>query len=290
VIQRFVYALSAWISQLPRPLALNLASGLAGGLYFVYSCSPWRQLVAQPIQLAWPQWSARQVKALTRNHFRLLLWSLVDFLRFWRLHHSSGDAELQVRHWQHYQQAQAQGQGVILVSAHFGCWELIPAALSLQGQAVSVLVQKPSQAAVDRLFCDLRAAAGVRTLYNDSLLGLRPVLRALKQGETVGLVIDQHGESERLIGSFFGQTVSLPEGPAFLARHTQARIVPVLVRWQGQQHLLEFFPALQASDFASNLELMQHLYNWLESEIRQAPENWLWSYHRWNKYPSCPKP
>lgn len=273
------------LARLPRPLALVMAARFADGLYAVYCASPYRHFLKQSIQPALPELSTHARSRLARRHCQHLLQSLGDFLRFAQLSPNTGlPPEVQLLGHAHYLAAKAQGRGVILVSAHFGCWEWIPAALALEGEAVSVLVQRPSQSWVDQAFCVLRKRVGVQTLYNDSLSGLRPLIRALKQNQTVGLLIDQHGESQRLIGRFFGQTVSLPEGPARIARQTGAVIVPVLARWHGQRHLIQFFAPLQAQDFSNDLALMQYLYDWLETQIRRGPENWLWSYQRWNKY------
>lgn len=273
------------LARLPRPLALAMAARFADGLYAVYRASPYRHFLNQSIQPALPELSAHARSHLARLHCQRLLQALSDFVRFAQLGpNTSLPPEIDILGHAHYHAAKAQGRGVILVSAHFGCWEWIPAALALQGEAVSVLVQRPSQPWVDQGFTALRAHVGVQTLYNDSLSGLRPLIRALKQNQTVGLLIDQHGESQRLIGRFFGQPVSLPEGPARIARQTGAVIVPVLARWHGQRHLIQFFAPHQARDFSDDLALMQHLYNWLEGQIRRGPENWLWSYLRWDKY------
>jgi len=238
--------------------------------------------MAQNIRVALPH---RAPHPLARQHVRLLLWSIVDLLRFRRFQHAPKlPPELSIRGWQHFEAAHAEGRGVLLFSAHVGCWELIPASTALQGYPTTVLVQKPSQDSFDHLFRQFRGYAGVKTVNNDSLAGLRPIIKALKRGETVGMVIDQHGESERLIGQFFGQSVSMPEGPAYLARHFQTPLVPVSIRWVGDGHQLDFAPALHARDFPDELSLTQVLYDQLETRIRRHPENWLWSYNRWDKY------
>lgn len=280
--------LSHSLARLPRPLALQLVKALADGLYAVYRCSPYRHFLAQSIGPAFPELSAAEKHQLGRSHWQHLLQALLDFLRFVQLSPESPlPSEVRLVHADYYLEALAQQRGVMLVSAHFGCWEWIPAALALQGQPVSVLVQRPSQTWIDQGFRELRARVGVQTLYNDSLSGLRPLIRALRQAETVGMLIDQHGESQRLIGQFFGQTVSLPEGPARLARQTGCLIVPVLARWHGPRHVIQFYEPLDPCQYAEDQVLMQTLYHWLEREIRRSPENWLWSYQRWNKYSAC---
>lgn len=279
MLEGFFLALAALLRRGGRRPAQMIASGLAAAVFGIYRLSPWRNFVAANIRAALP---AADADALTRRHLQLLLWAIVDLLRFARFAtRPQLPPEVEVRGWEHYQRARELGKGVILVSAHYGCWELIPAAVSLRGQPTTVLVQKPSQDAFDRLFRRFRAYAGVRTLDNDSLLGLRPLLRALEAGETVGLVVDQHGESEKLFGDFFGHRVSLPEGPAFLARRLGTPIVPVLIRWQDRGHVLEFFAPLAFE--ADAAALMQRIYAWLEEQIRRYPENWLWSYNRWDK-------
>ncbi len=282
MLQTLIHGLAHVISQSQRRRVLKIASGLADICYFLYRLSPQRQFMANNIRRALPQHAAHH---LARQHVRLLLWSIVDLLRFRQFKTKPQlPDELEINGWEHFTQAHAQGRGVLLISAHFGCWELIPAATALQGYPTTVLVQKPSQDGFDHLFREYRAFAGVKTVNNDTLAGLRPVIKALKRGETVGLVIDQHGESERLIGQFFGQSVSLPEGPAYLAQHLNCPLVPVSIRWVGDRHQLQFSAALQAHDYPAPLSLMQALYDQLEQQIRRYPQNWLWSYNRWDKY------
>lgn len=281
----FFRCLAQVLSRSGRRPAQMFASGLAGLLYGLYRRSAHREFIAGNISAALPEIPAER---LARQHVQLLLWSIVDLLRFRRfLNHPVPPTEVLVTGWEHFLKAQSQGRGVILVSAHFGCWELIPALISLRGFPVTVMVQKPALDSFDKLFREFRSYAGVKTVNNDSLVGLRPVLNALRQGETVGLVIDQHGESRRLEGRFFGHQVSLPEGPAALARRTGAVIVPVLIRWRGSRHVLEFFEPLSTDVLhqTDDAGVMQNIYTWLETQIRRYPENWLWSYNRWDKHP-----
>lgn len=271
--------LAELLSRSERRSALQFASGLAGLLFLIYRLSPYRAFMEGNIRQALPQAPAKRLAA---EHLRLLLWSIVDLLRFCRFKQQALiPPEVLVLGWEHFEAARAQGKGVILASAHFGCWELIPAVVSLKGCPTTVLVQKPSLDGFDRLFRRFRAYAGVKTVNNDSLAGLRPILKALQAGECVGMVIDQHGESRRLLGNFFGQQVSLPEGPAFLSQRLGTPIVPVLIRWRGSRHVLEFFEPFEPEPDA--LGLMQKIYDWLESQIRRYPENWLWTYNRWDK-------
>ena len=290
MLNRSFHLLAELLSQIPRRLVLSASSVLAGLLYLIYRCSPYRNFIAQNVQAALPE---RNVNQLVRQHIKLLLWSICDLLRFKRLKKKKQiPSEVQIEGWQYMQKAHAKNKGVILVSAHYGCWEWIPAVVSLKGLPMSVIVQKPSLDSFDQLFREFRAYAGVKTINNDSLMGVRPLIKTLKAGDCVGMVIDQHGESNHVFGQFFGHQVSMPEGPAYLASRYQIPLIPVLIRWQGDKHLIEFFPELDIREIAANYPaeslqtaIMQTIYSWLESQIRLYPENWLWSYNRWDKLP-----
>lgn len=277
--------LAKYFSVLPRPQALALGTGFAGFLYGVFRRTPYRGLFNQTLGGAFPEWSHRQIRQVSRAHVGYFVWSLIDFLRFWRLRSDPRiPREIHCEGQEYYEAAYAQGKGVILVSAHYGCWEWIPALSALQGHPTTVMVQKPSSPVFDRLFTRFRGFAGVRTVNNDSYQGLRAVMKALRRGEVVGLVLDQHGESEQMLGQFFGHTVSLPAGGAALAQKTGAIVVPVLIRWWGNQHRVRYLPGRTLLPGEDPTAFTQGLYDHFEAQIRKYPENWLWTYNRWDKY------
>ncbi len=280
-------ALSTFLSSLSRPQALSLGSVFAGFLYGVFRLSPYRHHADPIITGAFPTLSKAEQRRLFREHTQRLVWSIVDFLRFARLKQRERQVgvprEIEIEGEQNYLEALAQGKGVILVSAHFGCWEWIPAVSALRGDPTQVMVQKPSDPIMDRLFCRFRAFAGVKTVNNDSRKGLKQVIRALRAGEVVGLVIDQHGESQQMMGDFFGHRVSFPTGPAAFARLTGAAVVPVFIRWRGTRHQLTYFPAHYLTPEQDPQVFTQGLYDIIEQQIRRYPSNWLWTYNRWDK-------
>lgn len=265
-----------------------MIKGVAGFLFGLYGLSRHRQFIQKNIALALSLSPSEQTQ-LARKHLENLLDSIVTLLRFRLFAQGSEPVPFQLEGYEHFLTAHAQGKGVILISAHFGCWELFPAVLGQAGFDVHALVQRPSVGAFDDFFKQSRAYAQVKTAYNDTISGLRPILRALKQGGVLGLLIDQHGESNQILGSFFDHQVSMPEGPYFLAKKTGALIVPVFTYRQGETHQIAFSPSLEVSQFENAKALMQSLYHSIETAILQHPAEWLWSYNRWDKYQPCPR-
>jgi KDO2-lipid IV(A) lauroyltransferase len=287
VLTALITSLSALACRLSDRQLQILTVGVAGLLYRIYRLSPQRDFIRNNIQAALPL-SDAGAHQLAIRHLHYLLESILILLRFPRFSQGKSPVRWQMEGYHHLLRAYHHRRGVILVSAHFGCWELFPALLGLSGFPVRVLVQRPSVPAFDALFTRSRAQAGVETSYNDTISGLRPILRTLKAGGIVGLLFDQHGESQHLIGSFFGHQVSFPEGPFFLRQRTGAAIVPVYTWRTHDRHHIRFWPALPTHDSAQ--ELMQTLYQQLEHMIQQHPAEWLWTYNRWDKYRPCPHP
>lgn len=288
MLQFLIHGLSALTLRLSDQQRSFLAEHVAGLFYFLYRLSPYRQFLQNNIRAALTL-SEREAAHLAHRHVVELLQSIAELLCFQRFASGQAPVRWQLKGFEHFQACYQQGKGVILVSAHFGFWELFPAVLAHQGIPVSVLVQRPSVPAFDRFFVRARAWAGVKTCYNDTVSGIRPILRALRQGETVAMLIDQHGESGTVLGEFFGHRVSMPEGVDFLSRRTGAWIVPVYTWRTGLEHQIQFWPGLQAQDYADSLSLLQVLYDQMAALITRHPQAWLWSYNRWDKYRPCPR-
>ena len=288
MLTRLLDVLSTWACHSSPRQRQIFIKGVAGFLFGLYRLSRHREFIQKNIAGALPLNSQEQTH-LARQHIENLLDAILTLLRFPLFAHGTEPVPIQLEGYEHFLSAHQGGQGVILVSAHFGCWELFPAFLGQAGYEIQVLVQRPTVKAFDQYFNQSRAYAKVQTAYNDTISGLRPVLRALKKGQVLGLLIDQHGESNQILGDFFGHHVSMPEGPYFLAQKTGACIVPVFTYRESETHLIQFFPALDLDQFSGPQELMQTLYHQIEAMIRQHPSEWLWSYNRWDKYQPCPR-
>lgn len=280
-MQALLYAafsgLSALARALPAPLVYGAAEAFAEAVYALYRLTPVREFVPGNIRAALPEADAH---ALARAHLRGLTRSIAECFRMRGLAPESLQAWGRFEGLERLEAVRRSGRGVVLVGAHFGNWELMGAALALSGHPVHVVVQQPSQDAFGRLFAETRGRHGVRTWRNEGLASLRPVLRALKSGEVLGLLADQHGEAADVAVDFFGQRVYAPKGPLFFAKRTGAALLPAFAlrepdgthRWVIEPEL-----ALTGDDQAD----LQALYARYEARIRERPDHWLWAHNRW---------
>lgn len=282
LINRAVYqlmtTLSALACRMGRDRALAAGASFADALYSLYRLTPYRGFVEGNIRAAYPSLTAAEAVSLGRAHLRQLVRAIVELMRFPVL----DDAELAtVVGWhgrEHLDAALSRGSGVIVLTAHFGNWELLGAAIASQ-VPLTAIVQPPSQGAFDRLFIEYRAMREVRTQPNTGPVSLRPALRALHRGEAVILLSDQHGEAQEAIANLFGHPVSVPMGAFYLARKTGASVLPVFIERQPDlTHVVRVGAPLAVTGEEADAQAYCDL---LEARVREHPDHWLWVHDRW---------
>lgn len=189
-------------------------------------------------------------------------------------------AERLHRAWQH-------GDGVLLLTPHVGCWEILGAYLG-DTYPVSALYDRPNFAPLEQPILDARQRFGA-TMYPISGAGLRGIMRAMRAGHLVVLLPDQvpDYQSGGEIAPFFGQqayTMSLAH--RLLQRNTpKVLIASALRRFDGHTmsyHLTfsEPEPAIFDEDAAVHAAALNAS---IEKAVIAAPEQYQWSYKRFKR-------
>jgi len=180
--------------------------------------------------------------------------------------------------------------GVLILSGHFGNWELCVAAHGMRGHPVHLVHRAIGNPLVDRWLHDLRARAGTHMIRKSG--AGRGVLRALHERALLVLPIDQN--STRGLGvfvDFFGLPASTNSGMARIALRTDAPIVPAFIVREGRsaRHRVHILPILQVErtgDFEAEVRLnTQRFTEVFEDMVRRYPEQWLWMHKRWKTRP-----
>lgn len=187
-------------------------------------------------------------------------------------------------------EALSQGKGVVLATAHSGNWELLGAALALNGFPLVAVVQKQTNVAMDRFINDYRGMAGMHVTYKT---GVRDMVRLLNEGKIIGLLMDQNaGSKTGIFVDFFGRPASTPQGAAALARMNDVPIVPAFITESSPGvHTAIIKPAVRVHKTENRdrdiLVTTQQLTAIIEQHIRQSPHEWFWLHNRWK---ATPKP
>ncbi len=189
--------------------------------------------------------------------------------------------------------------GLLMVTAHYGNWEIACAKVAELGIPISVVYRDLGRPALTEMMRGLRAASNRGGDDAPALeqipmgrAGIRFV-RALEAGRKVVVVLDQDARREEgVFVSFFGRPASTRSGPLALA---SARGIPVLTAFvrrapDGRSHCLRIQPSLQLAPGASDDEEIlrrnvQQVTAVIEREIRESPGQWIWTHRRWRTQP-----
>jgi lauroyl/myristoyl acyltransferase len=204
---------------------------------------------------------------------------VVDFIHF----HSMTPHEVRDRitfdDYDALNEAFSEGHGIIFPTLHFGNWDMGAAGLSAYGFPVNVIAETFEYDAMNALVQGTRRHLGMKIIPMEKV---GPgVMRALHRGELLALLIDGPDPGNTVTVDFFGVPTEVPEGPARIALHTGARVVPAgLVRVEGQDQMIR--PVLDFSiryDCTADREadvrnLTQKIMSSLERLIRQHPDQW----------------
>ena len=278
---------TAIVRLLPERWALRL--GAVAGRAAAALIPRRREIALANLRLAYPAWSEARRAALARQNLEEIGRIMIEWSYLTRLSPDDVLARLELVGFEHYEAAVARGKGLLAVTAHYGYWELLPTALRARYPDHSIaVVGRPQRNPLVYEMIVRRRLLGAEMLPRDA----RTILRALRRGATIGVLIDQYTPKRRtgMVSPFFGGRVWTRTGPAGLARHTGAALVPVHIRRiAGTRHRMEFGPEIevpQTGDRATDVaEGTARLNAAIESFIRAHPEHWLWAHRRFRRSP-----
>ena len=185
--------------------------------------------------------------------------------------------------WEHIDAARAAGQGIIIISPHIGCFEII-GQYCAQRHPFTVMYRPPRQPALDALMVAGRQR-GQATLVPTDLSGVRAMLAALKRHETIGLLPDQVAtKGDGVWAPFFGRPAYTPTLVASLQRKTGATaffVAAERLSWGRGYHLhvTPLAEALPADKTAAAVRINQGV----EDVVRRFPAQYMWSYNRYKR-------
>lgn len=176
------------------------------------------------------------------------------------------------------------GRGAVIASAHTGNWELMGGVLAAAGFPTVGVAMRQKEAGFDRFINEYRRGVGMHVTYKDNV---REMFALLKKGWAVGLLMDQDiSRRDGIVFDWFGRPTNFVQGPAALARHQNAPIVPGYIhRLPDGRHRILFYPPIfveRTKDKEADIRrAMEAVSRTLEQHIRRYPEEWFWLHDRW---------
>ncbi|MDG2158490.1 MAG: lysophospholipid acyltransferase family protein [Amylibacter sp.] len=177
-------------------------------------------------------------------------------------------------------EAKSNGQGAIIVSAHFGQWEAIRHHLAENNMETGAVYRKNNNPFYERLFLKSIKYGGLPIIARGGKGNIN-MIRHLKKGGFFALLVDQDSHSGKQI-KFLGQDARTTTAPAEMALRYDLPLVPVFAVRQanGQNIKLEYEEAIIHTDA---ITMTNEINDRISARIQKNPEQWYWLHNRWNK-------
>lgn len=276
-----VRILAFWAQLLSARWADRLGAGLGTLVYHLAAGR--RKIAGDNIRSTiGKSFAESEIESLTKKVFQNIGRTLIEIARFENLKSEEvskiveGDSSILKKIYD-------EGKGGIILTAHFGNWELLGTWPAVMGYPMHFLVGTQHNLEVDELLNSFRKKMGVGII---SLAGsLRSIFKALKANHFVGIAADQHAPAGIRI-NFLGREASHARGPALFSIRTGAPICPFLIRRERfDKHIIisgePIYPPNSGDEEKDIRTITLAFARFCEENIRLYPEQWMWTHRRW---------
>ncbi len=284
--QYWGFRAALWLTaRVPRWLGYRVAA-CGGELYFWLNPAHSHKAVENYAIVLADDITAPRVRLMARRSFRNYAKSLFDFFRQASVDPDLFEADAVIDGFEHVDAALAQGRGVVVVSPHFGNWDLAGGLVAARGYRFAALADAFSPPEVDALVRTMRERLGMGVIPLDSG-SLRRILTLLRRNQVVAFVGDRPQREGGTPVTFFGAEAWLPGGPARFALRSGA---PLIFGYVGRRpgdytYFGAFEPPIRYEPTGDEMVDVQALTQaWatrLEILLRQYPDQWYMFRQMW---------
>jgi len=231
-----------------------------------------------------------EIEVIYRQCLTRTVTSFWETAKFYAVPSLLAEGRIEIVGKQYLDDALHMRRGVILAGLHLGNFPLLPLTLALQGYPIAVIVKKPRNRYIAKLYTHMMDRVGVGFIDGgERKLATQRSLNQLRAGGIVYIVMDQNPPYSDSMVDFFGYPVPSFKGPVVLAMRTGAVILPgFIVYSHGWRHTLFIEDPFtleitgdQGRDVDRNLARLMKLF---EGYIERYPEQWWWWHRRWKRH------
>ena len=283
---RAVLAMVEWL-----PLRWAQALGRAVGAAAFHLAPGERRKAMASLAVAFPELSEEARLELVRRCFRHLGTAALEMAVAPRLGVAGLDrlVDMSGGAIEGMRQAHARGRGVVCIAAHLGNWELHAWSVARHGLPLAAVGKENVDPRLNGLVDRFRSRGGLRNVWRGQPGAAVAMLRALRKGELLAMLIDQDTNVQNVFVPFFGRPAATPRAAADLVVRTGATAL-VCLNHRGEDGVYrasteEVEVPRTGDDERDVVELTARFTARIEAAIRAHPEQWVWMHQRWKTKP-----
>jgi KDO2-lipid IV(A) lauroyltransferase len=288
ILEYLAFQLTSFAVQLLPLSGARWLGRMAGRFVFVI-VGYRREVTLSNLRRAFPEKTESEREQIARGAFENLGITLFELVWFPRMTREQVCASVRFDKPDLLMNAFKKGRGLLVLTAHFGNWELLGQALDVQlGLTVSGIAKTQANRLVDRSINNRRTRFGSKVIPMET--SLREVIRVLRAGGAIAIVADQAAPKENVAVEFFGTMVPTHQGPSVFSLKVGSPIVAVFAVRRADGTYDAFVTPVPSDDLdgpsdENIVELTRRHVKITEDFIRRFPDHWLWMHKRWKHVP-----
>ena len=172
---------------------------------------------------------------------------------------------------------------VVFVSGHFNNFELMAMQLEKSGIELSAIYRPLNNIFLNKIMEQIRTKYICKNQIKKGMAGTRQIIKNLKKGSSVALMIDQRVREGSKV-KFFGNLATTTTIPAQLIKKYKCELVPIYIeRKQKHYFKMHISKPIKVNSKKTTEEITLFLNSVLEKMILKNPEQWIWTHDRWKK-------
>ncbi|MDI6757992.1 MAG: lysophospholipid acyltransferase family protein, partial [Endomicrobiia bacterium] len=181
--------------------------------------------------------------------------------------------------------AHKRGRGTMIITAHFGNWELLGAVIADMGYPLTVMAKKFYVPEVNDIIVGNRSRMGINLIMRATEYSARDIIKVLRANHFLGMIIDQDTQVPGDFVEFFGREAYTPVGAAAIALKMNCSVIYAFMEREsllGHRAFFEPVELIRTGDEKKDiLENTRAFTARIEHYVRRRPEQWVWYHKRW---------
>ncbi|MBF0287945.1 MAG: lysophospholipid acyltransferase family protein [SAR324 cluster bacterium] len=254
-------------------------------LYYVFRVQ--RHVVDTNFRIAYPDLQEDEREKLIRANYQWSARVSVEMMRMDRWQNRT-EEYVSFHGLSVLDEALSEDNGVILVSGHFGHWEMIVPSLAEKGYEMYIYVGEQSNPLVNAMHNKTRASFGAHPIERGSSARFE-FMRTLKKQNVLAMLVDQNDRKTDTFVNFFGKLAAVTRSAAgfHLARKSPIVVAYCPFVGNGVEIHFERVNCEKTSDKKQDqINITQAISDVIEGFVRQYPDQYFWMHRRWRTRPA----
>lgn len=219
-----------------------------------------------------------QKHQIIRNMFKNFVLTILEVILYEKL--IKNDPQyVKIEGREYLDAAAKKNKGILILSAHFGNWELIGYTLAKLGFGLHVVARPQTVNQMTEFINSFRENRGINVIMGNNILSS---VKLLKKGKTVGLVSDLNAKGAGYRVKFFNRTASFYNAPVIIALRSGSPVIPTFCERQSDgRHIIRFEEPIVFSKELTTKQNIQKYVNRYEAAFRKRPDHWCWFHDRY---------